>query len=75
MGVFMIILNRKRIYIVLTCLILSTIVFQISDNSKKVDSLETVALPVNNKTIIIDAGHGRRRSEELLQKTEQQKQI
>ena len=75
MGVFMIVLNRKRIYIVLTCLVLSTIVFQMSDNSKKVDSLETVALPVNNKTIIIDAGHGRRRSVELLQKMEQLRQI
>lgn len=58
MGVCMIVLNRKRIYIVLTCLILSTIVFQISDSSKKVDLIETVALPVNNRIIIIDAGHG-----------------
>lgn len=55
----MLVLNKKRIYIVFAFLILSTLVFQIGVNSKKIDVKETVALPVNNKVIIIDAGHGR----------------
>ena len=54
----MFILNKKRIYIVVSCLILSTLVFQLSNNSRKIQSQETVALPVNKKVIIIDAGHG-----------------
>lgn len=54
----MFILNKKRIYIVFSCIILSTLVFQLSNNSKKIKSQETVALPVNKKVIIIDAGHG-----------------
>ena len=58
MEVFIFILNKKRIYIVFSCLILSTLVFQLSNNSRKIQSQETVALPVNKKVIIIDAGHG-----------------
>ena len=56
----MLVLNKKRILIVLTCLVVSTIAFQFKD-VKNVDTKETVALPVNNKMIILDAGHGRRR--------------
>ena len=55
----MLILNKKRIYLILTCLILSTMVFQFK-TSKNIQTIETVALPVN-KTIVLDAGHGRRR--------------
>ena len=65
----MLVLNKKRIYIVFAFLILSTLVFQIGVNSKKIDVKETVALPVNNKVIIIDAGHGRWRPEVLPQMT------
>lgn len=53
----MFIFNKKRIYIILTCLLVSTFVIQIK-GIKKSDVKETVALPVNNKVIIIDAGHG-----------------
>lgn len=59
----MYILNKKRIYLIFSCLILSTIVFQLTSSSNIITE-KTVALPVNNKTIIIDAGHGRRRPEE-----------
>ena len=52
----MFLLNRKRIYLIFSCLILSTIVFQVS-GVKSQEIQETVALPANNKTIIIDAGH------------------
>ena len=54
----MFILNKKRIYIVFSCLILSTLVFQLSNNSRKIQSQETVALHLKKKVIIIDAGHG-----------------
>ena len=56
----MLILNKKRIYLILTCLILSTMVFQFK-TSKNIQTVETVALPANKKTIVLDAGHGRRR--------------
>lgn len=56
----MLILNKKRIYLILTCLILSTMVFQFK-TSKNLQTVETVALPVNKKIIVLDAGHGRRR--------------
>ena len=52
----MYILNKKRIYLIFSCLILSTIVFQIA-GTNNIQLQQTVALPVNNKTIIIDAGH------------------
>lgn len=53
----MVFLTRKRIYIIVSCLILITAAWQFCI-SKKVDVQETVALPVNNKVIILDAGHG-----------------
>lgn len=52
----MFVLNKKRIYLIFSFLILSTIVFQLT-GKKNVETLETVALPVYNSTIIIDAGH------------------
>lgn len=58
-GFIMFILNKKRIYIILTCIIISVAVFQTTSlNNSKIQ--ETVALPVNKKVIILDAGHGRR---------------
>ena len=56
----MLVLNKKRILIVLACMFVSTIAIQFN-GIKNVDTKETVALPVNNKVIILDAGHGRRR--------------
>ena len=53
----MFVLNRKRIYIIILCLVISTITFKTKDMMKK-NTVATVALPVNNKVIIIDAGHG-----------------
>ena len=63
----MLVLNKKRIYIIFACLILSTIVFQLK-GPRNMEVKETVALPVDNKVIILDAGHGRGRSEVLQQK-------
>ena len=53
----MIILNRKRLIAMLSMVFISIFVFtfQIAEQEKTV---ETVALPVTNKVIVIDAGHG-----------------
>lgn len=55
----MLLLNKKRIYIILSCLLFSIIAFQIKPTLKE-QTEETVALPVNRKVIVLDAGHGRR---------------
>ena len=53
----MIVLNRKRLIAMVSMVCLSVLVFsfQIATEEKTV---ETVALPVSNKVIVIDAGHG-----------------
>lgn len=53
----MIILNKKRIIAILSmvCVSLFVFSFQIADEE---ETLETVALPVSNKVIVVDAGHG-----------------
>lgn len=57
----MFVLNKKKVCIILSCFILLILIFQIISNTNhKIE--ETVALPVNNKTIVIDAGH---RSEKI----------
>ena len=54
----MIVLHKKRIIICLYILFISlfTIFYYIASYSQK--SLETMALPVSNKVVILDAGHG-----------------
>lgn len=55
-GVFMIIfLNKKRILTITICLVLT---FVMAGMTRKKETIETVALPVEDKVIIIDAGHG-----------------
>ena len=53
----MIILNRNRLIAMLSmvCISIFVFTFQIAEEEKTV---ETVALPVTNKVIVIDAGHG-----------------
>ncbi len=58
----MYIINSKRIYIILFCLLVSTTVFTLSN--KKEPSVQTSALPINNKVIVIDAGHRTEKMEE-----------
>lgn len=56
MGVFsMIILNKKRILVVIVILVFSFGICLIETNTG--ETIETVALPVTNKVIVIDAGH------------------
>lgn len=56
----MIVLNRKRIVLIVTSVFLSMFVFMLSKNSSNIDDeyIETVSLPVSGKVIVIDAGHG-----------------
>jgi len=55
----MIIINKKRVYTIFVCLLISVVCFEFqSTGISDIKTVETVALPVNEKTIIIDAGHG-----------------
>ena len=49
-------LNKKRILAVAVCLVLSLCFAGILNKGD--ETIETVALPVEDKVIIIDAGHG-----------------
>lgn len=50
----MVILNRKRLLTILSMVCLSIFVFTFQI-AKKEETAETVALPVSNKVIVIDA--------------------
>lgn len=56
----MIILNKKKIQIILLAILVSTFTFgiQTSLKEKKELTVQTTSTPVSDKTIIIDAGHG-----------------
>lgn len=53
----MIIISKKRLLIVLSAILVSVGIFSIS-SVKKEDTVQTVSLPVSEKVIVIDAGHG-----------------
>jgi hypothetical protein len=67
----MYVIQSKRIYLILFCLVISTIAFNIS--TRKQESIQTVALPVNNKVIVLDAGHRTEKTAEALVVTAYQK--
>lgn len=52
----MIVLNKKRIAMISSLVVLSTFVFVFQTASIN-KTVETVALPVTNKVIVLDAGH------------------
>ena len=56
----MFVINRKRIQIMLSAILVSMLVFgvQISLKEKEELTVETTSTPTSNKTIVIDAGHG-----------------
>ena len=54
----MIILNKKRILLITSMVAISIFAFTIQ-TAQINETIETVALPVSNKTIVIDAGHGK----------------
>lgn len=63
----MIIVNKRRLGIILSCVFVGLLAFsfQIANDEKKENIntqentiLETAATPVSGKTIVVDAGHG-----------------
>lgn len=55
----MIIINKKRISIIFTMLAISVLSYGIVCNKDKRDTITTSSLPVTNKVIVLDAGHGK----------------
>lgn len=56
----MIILNKKRLTLIITSIFIAIFVFILStdDLQKQNNYIDTVSLPVTEKVIVIDAGHG-----------------
>lgn len=55
----MIVLSKKRIMVVASGIMVALCVFAIQTNTKNANVVQTVALPVSNKVIVLDAGHGK----------------
>ena len=53
----MVVLNKKRILVIMSFVTISVFAFTFQKAQKK-ETIPTVALPVSNKVIVIDAGHG-----------------
>ena len=54
----MIILSKKRITLILTCVLVGIFTFLLQDAPKEeIGVIPTVTLPVSGKIIVIDAGH------------------
>lgn len=53
----MIIINKKRILFIIMFILISTFTYSI--NIKKENTISTSSLPVSNKVVILDAGHGK----------------
>ncbi len=53
----MVIISKKRLFLVILILGISVCIFNITNKIYKKD-IEVVALPVSNKVVVIDAGHG-----------------
>lgn len=56
----MIILQRKRIMLVIGTVFISIFSYLLG-SSHMYETVETVSTPTTGKTIVLDAGHGRRR--------------
>lgn len=54
----MIILHKKRLVLIGSLLCLSLTVFSLKSAFTTPQTVETVSLPVSNKVIVLDAGHG-----------------
>lgn len=57
------VLNKKRVLFVCFCILISTCSFlgmqNLELNRDSQDVVQVVALPIDKKTIILDAGHGK----------------
>ena len=54
----MLIIRKKKIVIMFSILSLIVVACYVAIIPQKSNSIETVSLPVSNKTIVLDAGHG-----------------
>ena len=54
----MILLNKKRFGIIVCVMIIGIFTFMLQTN-KGTNTIETVSVPVSQKVIIVDAGHGK----------------
>lgn len=54
----MIILNKKRLGIILSCIFVGMFAFVLQTAKVEEKTVATVTLPVSGKTIVVDAGHG-----------------
>ena len=63
----MVVINKKRIQIIVSCVLVSLLVFSIQVGTTKNNTIntnetnnliETTSTPVSGKTVILDAGHG-----------------
>ena len=52
----MIILNRKKIVFILSCMIISVLFFNLT--TRELQTVPTSSLPISNHVVILDAGHG-----------------
>ena len=52
----MIILNRKKIVFILSCMIISVLFFNLT--TREPQTVPTSSLPISNHVVILDAGHG-----------------
>jgi hypothetical protein len=56
----MIILQRKRIMLITGAIFISIFSYLLG-SSHMYETVETVSMPTTGKTVVLDAGHGRRR--------------
>lgn len=56
----MIVINKKRISIIITCLLLGIFAYSYEGTKINLDQeiQETTSTPVSGKVIVVDAGHG-----------------
>jgi N-acetylmuramoyl-L-alanine amidase len=54
----MIVLNKKRLILIVSMVCFSLTAFMVKDSFTNNKIVETVNLPVSNKVIVLDAGHG-----------------
>lgn len=54
----MIVLRKKRLIWITSMLCVSLTACMIKGTMQKIETVETVNLPVSNKVIVLDAGHG-----------------
>ena len=60
----MLVISKKRIQIILSCIIIGLFAFsfQVAENNNTKEQkniVETTATPVSGKVVVIDAGHGK----------------